>query len=204
MTEHLFGFVARLHAQGHTPQKIYDALVTRIPTKLARQLVHKVTGCVIGRRTRVMTDEARANLSAARKGIPHRPPSRETRRKIAASRKGQTQSQEARDLISAAVTQRWAVLAEATPTRICAREGCEAIVEKATMRYCSEECRQIARRAQGAESYRRYKERRSKIKRYTGHPGHPKTHAVQTSSGEDNEALKCSGPALDARPRRKG
>lgn len=181
MTEHLFGFVARLHAQGHTPQKIYDALVTRIPSKLARQLVHKVTGCVIERRTRVMTDEARANLSAACKGIPHRPPSKQTRRKIAASRKGQTQSQEARDLISAAVTQRWAVLAEVTPTRICAREGCETIVPKATLHYCSDECRQMVRRARRVEDWRRFKERRSKIKRYTGHPGHPKTHATEAA-----------------------
>jgi len=181
MTEHLFGFVARLHAQGHTPQKIYDALVTRIPAKLARRLVHKVTGCVIERRTRVTTDEARANLSAACKGMPRRPPSRQTRRKISRSRKGQTQSQEARDRISAAVTQRWAVLAEATPTRICARAGCEAIVEKATLHYCSAECRQMARRARQAEYYRRDKERRSKLKRYTGHPGHPKTRATEAA-----------------------
>jgi hypothetical protein len=155
MTEHLYGFVARLHAQGHPPQKIYDALITRIPAKYARELIHKVTGCVIAKRA-----EPPARTRGER--------ARQVRRKISAACKGKTRTQETRDRISAAVKQRWADLAASTPTKVCAREGCEAIVAKETMRYCSK-CQEIARREQQAKSNRLARERRQRIKRYTGH-----------------------------------
>lgn len=164
MTEHLVAFVTRLHAQGHSPQKIYDALITRIPKKQAKDLVHKVTGCVIGAKTR--SAKPKPPLVGTRGER-----ARQKRRKLSRALKGRTRSQETRDKISAAVKQRRAEQAMATPTRVCARAGCEALVAKATMRYCSAECQQIVRRARQVEYDKQRRMRTSKIKRYTGHHG---------------------------------
>lgn len=169
MTEHLAGFVKRLHDAGHAPQKIYDALVTRIAPKQARLLIYRATGCIV--RKRSPSAEAKAKLSAARQGQPTGSPSRTTRKKIAAAckGKGRAQSQEARDKISAARKQKLAEVRATLVARVCARTACGAMFQPTTAhaRYCSPSCRRIAGNARTAE---RVRLRRSRIKRYSVSP----------------------------------
>jgi hypothetical protein len=166
MTEHLAGFVKRLHEAGHPPQKIYDALVTRITTKQARRLVYNATGTVIRRRTCVVTDETRAKLSVARKARAPTKLSRDTRKKISRSRRGQTQSIEAREKIAAARQQKLAEERASLPPRVCVRAECGNTFQPTVPHslYCSPTCKRLTINAKSAE---RQRLRRSHIKRYS-------------------------------------